>query len=172
MHRCRLLGSKSRNNAPTTRPHFTKIGTLFTVLVFMLSLVGGPGQHRRRAGLDHHLHGAGTPRPADRYLHLGQHRPRLGHLAITNTARFPGCTRGRRPRPLLPGSPKSSYQRPGGKHKVLLPDAIQHGRRFYLTARILFLTQRAAGSTFNFDVTTDSHVGMQGLGNATTFSQA
>jgi hypothetical protein len=34
-----------------------------------------------------------------------------------------------------------------------------------------FWTKRAAGSTFVFDVTTDSHVGMQGLGNATTFSQ-
>jgi len=32
-----------------------------------------------------------------------------------------------------------------------------------------FWTQRAAGSTFKFDVTSDSHVGMQGLGNATTF---
>ena len=66
---------------------------------------------------------------------------------------------------------RGGHHGPLAQHPLLLPDAIHQRWWCYLDTRAehSFWTQRAAGSTFTFDITTDSHINIQ-LGNASNWS--
>ncbi len=170
MHRCRLLGSKSRNNAPS-RVHFTKIGTLFTVLVFMLSLVGGPVASVSAATTITFTGAELLGRPTDTSIMVTivpastiEYYYEYGTAPGVYTAQttLTTATGGQPSKAVIGGlgaNTKYYY-----RMKYHLP-----GETDWVTrTECSFWTQRAAGSTFVFDVTSDSHVNIQ-LGNATTW---
>ena len=98
MSRYQPLSSNFRNNViSVVRP--TKRGRLLIILVLLLSLVGTICNQRSGRYHPDHLHGNGTPGPADSHFDLGQHRPQRGHHALLRVRHdVQGCTRADDPR--------------------------------------------------------------------------
>ena len=172
MPRRRFLGSKSRNNT-SSRIRLTKIGTIFTVLVFMLSLVGGPIPSVNAATAITFTGAELLSRPTDTSVMVTivpastiEYYYEYG----TATGVYTGQTTIATATAGQPGKVVISGLNPNTKYYYHMKYHLPGETDWVTRTEYSFWTQRDAGSTFKFDVTSDSHVGMQGLGNATTFS--
>ena len=130
---------------------------------------------RRERGHDDHLHrrrNSWVDRPTPRSW--SPSCPPRRSNTTTSTAPLQGCTRRKRPSTTATG---------GQPSKVVIGGLTANTKYYYRMKYHLpgetdwvtrtehsFWTQRAAGSTFKFDVTSDSHVNIM-LGNATTWTK-
>ena len=151
-----------------------KIGSVLLLLVFLLSFLGGPVPSVKAASTitftGQELLGRPTNSaititvvPAETVSIYYEYGTASGVYTSQTT---PGSATGGQPYKVVIGglNPdtqyyyRMQYQKPGD---VWVARSVHS-----------FWTQRAAGDPFAFTVTSDSHVGMQGLGNATTFLQS
>jgi hypothetical protein len=164
------LSSKSRNNAASAA-HLTKIGRLFIILVFLLSLVGGSAASAAPAVIaftGEELLG----RPTDTSISISI----VPDAAITLYYEY-GTTSGVYTGQTAIGSAAANQP------KVMVISCLTANTKYYYRMQYStdggsnwtprpehsFQTQRAAGSSFTFDVTTDSHVNIL-LGDADTWT--
>ena len=171
MSRYLPLSSKSRNNV-SSAVRLTKLGRLFVILIFLLSLVVGSVTSAAAATITF----TGTEllgRPTDTSISVSivpnaaislyyQYGTTSGGPYTAQTATTTASA----------GQPKVvtiSGLTPNTKYYYRMQYSTDSGASWTIRPEKSFWTQRVAGSTFTFAITTDSHVGIE-LGDAANWT--
>jgi len=165
MSRYQPLPGASQNNA-SSRVHPTRIGRLFIILAFLFSLLGGSAASAAPDAITF----TGTEllgRPTDTSISISivpDAAISLYYQYGTTSGTYTGQTA---TTTAAAGQPKTvviNCLTPNTRYYYRMQYSTDSGSTWTARPERSFWTQRAAGSTFTFDITSDAHVGIQ-LGN-------